>query len=300
MTSAYHPGEQHVQARAGLRDQAERVGGVIRDTIPPAAAEFLAQRPLVFVAAAAERVWASALFGTLGFARALDERSVRIDAAPRTSDPIAAGIEPGAALGLLAIDPATRRRMRVNGTVRVRDGAGFEIETTQVYGNCPKYIQARELDPVDVSSPFPEPRSKHGSTLTPAQVGWLASADTFVIASVHPEGGADASHRGGLPGFVRVDAPDALVFPDYTGNSMFQTLGNLAIDPRAGLIFLDFASGATLQLSGRVAVDWDPAAVAAFPGAQRVVAFAVDKVVETTDATPLRWRFSGYSSFNPG
>lgn len=57
---------------------------------------------------------------------------------------------------------------------------------------------------------------------------------------------------------------------------MFQTLDNLAVDARAGLPFLDFAGGTTLQLAGNGVVDWDPAAATAFPGAQRVVLFAVE------------------------
>jgi predicted pyridoxine 5'-phosphate oxidase superfamily flavin-nucleotide-binding protein len=72
----------------------------------------------------------------------------------------------------------------------------------------------------------------------------IREADTFFIASSHRDGGADASHRGGNPGFVHVLNETKLIWPDYSGNGMFQTLGNLAIDPRAGLLFMDFESGA--------------------------------------------------------
>jgi len=107
--------------------------------------------------------------------------------------------------------------------------------------------------------------------------------------------GADASHRGGLPGFVRVESVNRLVFPDYRGNRMFNTLGNLELSPRAGLLFPDFTTGDALQLSGRAAVLWDDPRLAEFPGAERLVVFDIEKVVELSEATHLRFQFAGYS-----
>jgi hypothetical protein len=215
-------------------------------------------------------------------------------------DPAGGGLVSGSAIGLLGIEPATRRRVRINGVVDGRDDVGFTLRTEQVYGNCPKYIQVREL--TSAGSPAasePDRQVVRAATLTSGQMEFIGAADTFVIATAHPTGGADASHRGGLPGFVRVEDSRSLSFPDYAGNMMFQTLGNLAVDARAGLLFLDFARGTTLQLAGNAAVDWDPAAAAAFPGAQRVVRFAVEDVVEIIEATSLRWGDPSYSPFNP-
>jgi uncharacterized protein len=120
----------------------------------------------------------------------------------------------------------------------------------------------------------------------------VARADTFFIASAHPERGADASHRGGRPGFVQV-APDgrSLRFPDYTGNRMFKTLGNLTVEPRAGLLFVDWESGATLQLTGRADVVWDDT--------ERRVEFAIDEVRERVRAMPARWHLIEPSRLNP-
>ena len=87
----------------------------------------------------------------------------------------------------------------------------------------------------------------------------VAGADTFFIATWHPGGGADASHRGGRPGFVRVLDDRTLEFPDYPGNNMFNTLGNLVGHPRAGLLFVDFERGDLLQLTGRAKIRWEPA-----------------------------------------
>ncbi len=113
-------------------------------------------------------------------------------------------------------------------------------------------------------------RARRAPGLAEAQRAWIRRADTFFIATSHPEAGADASHRGGMPGFVRVEG-DRLVWPDYAGNAMFNTLGNIALHPRAGLVFPDFEAGATLQLTGRAAVDWDRDRAGSFPGAERLV-----------------------------
>jgi hypothetical protein len=80
---------------------------------------------------------------------------------------------------------------------------------------------------------------------------------------------------------------------------MFQTLGNLAVNPKAGLLFMDFERGATLQLTGRADIIWDEARRASFPGAERVVEFHVDRVIQMDQAMDLRWKFLDYSPFNP-
>jgi len=90
------------------------------------------------------------------------------------------------------------------------------------------------------------------------EVGFIAEADTFFIASrsaqldqAESSQGLDVSHRGGLPGFVRVVSRSELCFPDFSGNLLFNTLGNLAADARAGLLFIDFRSGGMLHIIGR-------------------------------------------------
>ena len=103
----------------------------------------------------------------------------------------------------------------------------------------------------------------------------------------------------GAPGFVQVLGERRLAWPDYAGNAMFQTLGNLASDPRAGLVFADFATGDVLQLSGRARVDWDPARAARVAGAERVVEFDIEAVRETRGALPLRSQTVEPSPFNP-
>ena len=80
-----------------------------------------------------------------------------------------------------------------------------------------------------------------------------------------------------------------MTFPDYSGNRMFQTLGNLAVNPRTGLLFLDWETGTTLQLTGRSRIIWDPKALRSRPGAERLVEISLDAVYEQEQAMPARW-----------
>lgn len=289
----YHEGERAVQRHAGLAIDnwgSARVGAVI----PPVAAEFLGRQRMVVVGAATDEgtVWASVLTGPPGFITTAGDRTVMVAQLP--SDPLAGLFDTERDIGLLAIEPARRRRMRINGHAHATDGR-LVVRTEQVYSNCPKYIQTRT--PLE-DAPATAGTARHARELTTDQQHRITTADTFFITT-HAAGlGVDTSHRGGNPGFVTVTG-QRLSWPDYTGNSMYMTLGNLDVDPRCGLLFLDWEHGHTLQLTGRARTDWDPLRAAATPGAQRMVDFEVEQVVQTDAASPLRWSFDEYSRFNP-
>lgn len=293
----YHPGETAVQRRAGLL-AGDRGSSHVGAEIPDVAADFLAQQRLVAIGAADDEgsVWASALVGPPGFIAAPDARTVVADRAPRGPDPLTGVFDTERELGMVAIEPATRKRMRVNGTAR-RVGDGLLIRTDQVYANCPKYIQTRS--PEGTFAGTAPGRASRGVALTDAQRAWIARADTFFVATAAAGKGTDASHRGGNPGFVSVTDDHTLTWPDYFGNSMYMTLGNLELDPRCGLLFLDWEHGHALHLSGRARTDWDERRAAAVPGAQRLVDFAIERVVAIEHAFPMRWSFEKYSKFNP-
>ena len=300
MTSPYHEGELAVQARAGVQEMARRVGRSIGSAIPPAAQEFLASQPMAMIGSVDRNgfPWASLVTGEPGFIEALDERRVSIAAQPPAGDSLGENVRMNDQVGLIAMDPATRRRMRLNGRAEVGSDGTIVIQSQQVYANCPKYIQARAWELSDRSAPSAR-LVWNNTELNPAQQRWISEADTFFIASSHQKGGVDVSHRGGHPGFVQVLSERVLAWPDYVGNMMFQTLGNLALNPKAGLLFLDFDGGGTLQLSGRADIIWDEARRVGFPGAERVVEFHVEQVIEVEQATNLRWSFLEYSPFNP-
>jgi hypothetical protein len=258
MSSPFHPGEQAVQTRAGVRAQIEAVGRrVVRDAMPDQHRQFFATQPWLLVGSldADGHPHASVLWGAPGFAHAPDPTHLRVDALPEPDDPLAAQLAPGAPLGLLGLELPTRRRNRMNGPVVDLDARGFTVAVRQSFGNCPKYIQTRAWRP-HPRAPGP---AAHGDAPDDRAHALLAAADTFFLASHDPDpdaGGVDVSHRGGPPGFLRRGADGRLWLPDYAGNFMFNTLGNLHRDPRCGLLVVDFATGDLLQLAAVAEVLW--------------------------------------------
>ncbi|MCD0482251.1 pyridoxamine 5'-phosphate oxidase family protein [Streptacidiphilus sp. ASG 303] len=293
----FHLGERAVQARAGVLDSADHVGRSIRSTVPPVAAAFLAERRMLVLGAAdgAGRLWATLLTGPAGFVTAPDEHTLAVAAPPGPGDPLAEALAGPAKVGTLALDPAGRRRMRVNGRSRPH-GGGLLVDADQVYANCPRYIQRRRtLEPAG-PAPGPVPArgpAVRGTSLTADQQSRLGSADTFFVATADDRGDADASHRGGNPGFLEVLGPDRLRWPEYPGNTMFMTLGNLEVNPAAGLLLPDWAGGAALLLSGTART------VRGGPSGGTAVEFAVTDVVDLPGASPLRWSDPEYSPANP-
>jgi uncharacterized protein len=295
--SAWHSGELAVQQRAGVSGLSGR--GILA-SIPEAWAAFLAgQRLAVFASVDLDgRLWASLRVGEPGFVHALDMTTVETEPFEIKGDPLLKNLEANPDIGMLVIDFGTRRRIRINGEAEVLPDRSLRIDARQVYGNCQQYIQERVIDDGSGAETGSNPQVLIGATLNPDQQRWIERADTLFIASAHPQYGADASHCGGNPGFVKVEGLNSLVIPDYSGNRMFNTLGNIVVNPNAGLLFPDFESGRTLQLSGRATVDWDRDR-SDFPGAQRLVAFRIEKVLEMGQPGLANYTFKGYSRFNP-
>ena len=231
----FHEGEIAVQERAGERAVARRNGTMLSDRIMAGARPFLAAQQMVAVAAfdADDHRWASLWFGPPGFVRSDEDGGVvRVTASPggtSPDDPLASHLPPGQSLGLLAIELSSRRRLRINGVVSARGPGTMDVEVREAFPNCPKYIQRRHRG-ASLAADASE-TSERGESLDARRRDLIARADTAFVASGHPTRGVDASHRGGSPGFIRVEGTRTLCFPDYPGNSMFQTLGNLAVDP---------------------------------------------------------------------
>jgi predicted pyridoxine 5'-phosphate oxidase superfamily flavin-nucleotide-binding protein len=297
----FHEGEVALQERAGVRDRiADFAPRFIRDAMPDQHRELFERLPTLFVGSidGHGRLWASILAGARGFLRTPDARHLAIDALPWPGDPLHANLAVGAPLGLLGIEPHTRRRNRMNGTVTALSERGFSVQVDQSFGNCPQYIQARRPTWVAVD-PGPRQATWIGAALPDPARDLVVGADTFFIASAAAQArgyggarGADVSHRGGKPGFVRVTRVadrTVLTAPDFRGNFLFNTLGNIAVNPRAGLLFVDYARGDVLQLTGTAEVIWDGPEVAAFAGAQRLLRVTVDEGRWHAGALPLRW-----------
>jgi hypothetical protein len=277
--AGFHAGELAVQRQAGVRDDAARLSGMLAATgLSGGVARFLAGRTFLVVTGrdGAGRLWTSPLAGSPGFLEVRSSGELVIHAAFPAGDPLH-GIAAGQKAGLTAVEFATRRRVRVNGTLTVTGGA-LLVDVEQAYGNCPQYIQQRVLAPAPAEQAAGDVRT--GTGLDPADVELVRSADTFFLGTVNPERGADASHKGGAPGFVRVDEHGGLRWPDYPGNNLFNSLGNLAVNSEAALLFFDFPAGRTLQLSGTAETDWGELGRSGDDGhTGRIVRFAPERVV---------------------
>jgi len=289
----FHQGEIAVQSRAGVRERVARGGGrMIRPFMPEQHRDFFTLLPTLFVASLDEggQPWASVLAGPPGFVQSPDPQVLTVAARPLAGDPLGRHLKPGAALGLLGLQFHTRRRNRVNGRVAAIGSDGFALRVEQSFGNCPQYIQARA--PLTLSLPEPGVIRREGRKIADQSCAVIRRADTFFIASAAPDSGADMSHRGGRPGFVAVSEENGqtvLTAPDFRGNNLFNTFGNIAADPRAGLLFADFASGDLLSLAGRAEIVWDGPELAAFAGAERLLRFSVEEGVMLNHALPLTW-----------
>ncbi|HEY6985301.1 MAG TPA: pyridoxamine 5'-phosphate oxidase family protein [Rhodanobacteraceae bacterium] len=107
---------------------------------------------------------------------------------------------------------------------------------------------------------------------------FIESRPLFFMATADSEGRPDCSYKGGLPGFVRVVDPRVLAFPNYDGNGMFKSLGNVRVNPHVGLLFIDFESPKRLRVNGRATVHDDDPLLAAFEGAQLIVRVVPDAI----------------------
>jgi predicted pyridoxine 5'-phosphate oxidase superfamily flavin-nucleotide-binding protein len=305
---AFHEGELQVQSRVGVHERMAGTGAkMIRDFMPEQHREFFRQLPFLIVGSVDARgqPWASVLVNPPGFIDSPDPRLLTVRARPLAADPLAETLAEGASVGLLGIEPHTRRRNRLNGIVGQVTEQGFSVEVRQSFGNCPKYIQARK--PEYVSRAAGAPAVHRSERLDPKTQQMIRRADTFFIATAHPLApgddarahGVDVSHRGGKPGFVRVDDDRSFTVPDFVGNFLFNTLGNIAINPKAGLLFIDFERGDLLYLACDAEIIWDQMQIEAFKGAERLLRFRVREAKRVDASLPLRWGEAQLSPFLP-
>lgn len=302
----FHEGEIEIQTRVGERDSASRNGTVIQDEIMVGALRFIEQQPFAVAGTldAEENVWASILFGQKGFLKVENERTLEIDlskTAKNESDPFWENIRENKQFGLLAIELATRRRLRINGEITEQNSQMLRLNVSESYPNCPKYIQRRSItNSAEIKIAEVPQKIKTGEVLIENQIEWIHTADTLFVASSHPERGIDASHRGGNPGFVEILDEKTLRIPDYIGNSMFNTLGNFVVNSKAGIVFFDFQNRRTLQLIGTAEIRFDLEDLKEKSGGtKRFWDFTVGRWQETVLHEFFEWEFLDFSPFNP-
>ena len=303
--SPFHPGEHAIQEKMGEREHMEMLGRrMVRDFMPEQHRQFYAQLPYLLVGTvdADGNPWASILVGEPGFISTPSDRNLHIAAQPLFGDPLTKNLATGIDIGILGIELHTRRRNRMNGVVSAISLNGFNIQVSQTFGNCPKYIQARHFN-LQSFDPA-ETKPIHAlTTLGETEHGMIAAADTFFIATAYLDAsagaakGVDVSHRGGKPGFVHSDG-NTLTVPDFAGNRIFNTFGNIEVNPRAGLLFIDFENGNLLYLTGHARVIWDnDPKVTLYEGAERLFKIHVEKGYRLENRIPLVGSAPEYSPF---
>jgi predicted pyridoxine 5'-phosphate oxidase superfamily flavin-nucleotide-binding protein len=109
------------------------------------------------------------------------------------------------------------------------------------------------------------------SAFTAEDAAFIARCPMFFMATADAEGRPDCSYKGGLPGFVRALDERTLAFPDYDGNGMYRTLGNVLVNAHVGLLFLDFEQPKRLRVNGTATISADDALRADFPDAVFIV-----------------------------
>lgn len=303
INNPYHSGELLIQELAGETKMAARNGTIIADTIMPGALPFLRQQQMLVVASSSPEgeLWSSILFGPKGFVESDDGKTLRIHLEQRAidfSDPFWKDVASDPRVGALAIELASRRRLRINGHLIGNQPALLTIAVDEAYPNCPKYIQRRLLK----LGPAPSrelPRLERGTTITGEIREIVAGADTMFVASSNPNGGTDVSHRGGRPGFVTIVNEQTLSVPDYQGNSLFNTLGNISLNPATGILIVDFANHRTLQITGKAEIHWRRAARTQAGDTGRSWSFEVARWLLRPLSPATEWEFLDYSPFNP-
>ncbi len=303
--SPFHRGEREVQSRLGVRDQVEKLGQrFIREYLPDEHREFYSMLSHLFVGTvdASGRPWASVIAGRPGFIETPDDRTLRINGSRLYGDPGNAGLLAGAPVGVLGIQYNARRRNRLTAKVANVTERSLTLRVDQTFGNCPQYIQARDaIITTDVDEAGDERPTVSFTRLNKRAAEIVANADNFYIATCYGEDagntshGADVSHRGGKPGFVRIEDEKTLIFPDFPGNNHYNTVGNISMYPLAGLLFIDFDNGDLLYLTCSAEIVWDSEERRAFNGAERLVRFVIDEGLLVQAVMPIRWKFVDYS-----
>ena len=305
--TSFHHGELIAQDKAGTQGVAAELAAANRNTLNFSANHdaFVATQSFAvmsYVDLDSGCVWVTPLFGKEGDITAVTESEVVVSANCIPANDMLNFVQPETPLSLLGIDLKKRIRHRINGTASVMQDKGkidLSFKVTEYAPNCPKYINRREIiydannaDPINRSAPRQE-----RTTITKADQTFIESMDTLWIGSYAPSVGADCNHRGGKPGFIRVTSPSTIEWPEYRGNGMFFTSGNLEVHDRAGVTLVDFETGSLIQMTGRAVVDWSHDG--RYEVASRTIIFTVERLIHIPNVTSHRWKRLDYSPYNP-
>lgn len=258
-TPFFHEGEIACQAEAGVDTATyeQRIDEYLSLTINPNDIEFVSKRTFSIAATmdASGRPWLSPLFGVEDkLFRVNGPTTVLIDADVIAGDPLRDNITDTGQLSVLFLNLARRRRAKSLGTAVIEEDCSITYKINRYFSLCPKYIFRRDHQPATQSDYTPPEKPARSEYLKPDHTVQLEAADMVFLGSYHTDHGVDATLRGGPAGFVKVVDNQTLSIPDYLGNGMYNTLGNLRLDDHLALLSIDFKTGRTLHITGRATV----------------------------------------------
>ncbi|KAK4155716.1 hypothetical protein C8A00DRAFT_31469 [Chaetomidium leptoderma] len=268
------------------------------------------------------RPWTSIWGGERGFAQPVAQNILGIQSlVDKTHDPVVQALlgkatkgevlrpENGRTMSALSIDLDSRDRVKVAGKMAVGTVAGRPDNDTigevqiamaiqESLGNCPKYLNKKAIrahipSPELVSSSLPLP---------PDALALIEKADMFFLSSTNGQT-MDTNHRGGPAGFVRVvsNSPTdvVLAYPEFSGNRLYQTLGNLHTNPLIGIAIPDYSTSDVLYLTGSTQLLVGAAAASLMPHTNLAVKITVDSARFIKDGLPVRGTPLEPSPYNP-
>ena len=306
--------------------------------LPPRYAQLVSRYSLLALGTldAEDNIWCTVWGGTPPFAQQIAQSVLGVRTTVDASyDPVVQALykgrddgevvraePPGPMISGLSIHLEERGRVKLYGRMiagalsakdeELSEGKGKSAEAQLVFkieqslGNCPKYLNEKKI-----TSHTPSPQLSSQSThLSQEAIDVVRQADLFFVASAHEHEDMDCNHRGGPPGFVRVYQPDdpsqpsEIVWPEYSGNNLYQTLGNLVTTPRAGICIPNFANGDALYLTGTTEVLVGKDAAHLIAKSKLAVRFRISGTRLVQDGLPFRGKLidddtKGRSPYNP-
>ena len=316
----WHVGEEEMHKLLRIPEQ----DNPTQPYLTPNASNTLMKSPLIALGTLDEdgRPWTTLWGGEPGFSRPLARSIIGMKTiVDRINDPVVERLLAGTADGEviqandagkmvsgLAIDLETRTRVKLYGRMiagalaATAEGTGevqLVVKIEQSLGNCPKYLNKKQIIPH-----VPQPKLVTSSLpLPPSAIKLIEEADLFFISSSNHEFDMDTNIRGGPSGFVRVLSNDGngltLVFPEYSGNRLYQTLGNLKTTPQAGFVFPNFTTGDVLYFTGVTEILAGKSAADILSHTNLAVKIKVEAARYVLDGLAVRGQDGENSPYNP-
>lgn len=323
----FHEGEQQMHKLLNVPDY----GNPTTMMLTPQAAFLLQRAPLLAIGTldSDNRPWTSLWGGYTGFSESLGGGIIGTRTiVDGVHDPVVQALVGNAKDGEmvqgeqkmvagLTIDLMTRKRVKIFGRmiagtmgevdVDYEDGAkptdGAPEKAAQIQlitkieqslGNCPKYLNQYDIKPALVVSKL----AYQGPELSSDAKQLINKSDMFYLSS-SVEDDMDTNHRGGPPGFVRILSDTEIVYPEYSGNRLYQSLGNLLVNPKIGITFPDYETGDVLYITGTVDVLVQKEAAALLPGSNIAVKIKLVEARLVQGGLPFRGERKIPSPYNP-